>query len=67
MTFLILVESVSCQWLASAASVGLANAGPYKGQMQLECAAFVSLVILVVNVGMKGVLFFVKKRANALA
>ena len=29
MTFLILVESVSCQWLASAASVGLANAGPY--------------------------------------
>lgn len=30
MTFLILVESVSCQWLASAASVGLANAGPYK-------------------------------------
>ena len=30
MTFLILVDSVSCQWLASAASVGLANAGPYK-------------------------------------
>ena len=29
MTFLILVESVSCQWLASADSVGLANAGPY--------------------------------------
>jgi len=26
---LILVESVSCQWLASAASAGLANAGPY--------------------------------------
>ena len=39
----------------------------FEGQMQLECAAFVSLVILVVNVGMKGVLFFVKKRANALA
>ena len=32
MTFLILVESVSCQWLASAASVGLANAGPYIGE-----------------------------------
>ena len=34
MTFLILVESVSCQWLASAASVGLANAGPYTSKIE---------------------------------
>ena len=34
----------------------------FEGQMQLECAAFVSLVILVVNVAMKYVVFVVKKR-----
>ena len=32
----------------------------FEGQMQLECAAFVSLVILVVNVGMKWGLYSVK-------
>lgn len=33
----------------------------FEGQMQLECAAFVSLVILAVNVGMKWGLYSVKK------
>lgn len=34
----------------------------FEGQMQLECAAFVSLIILVVNIAMKYVVFMVKKR-----
>ena len=34
----------------------------FEGQMQLECAAFVSLVILVVNVIMKFVVFLAKKK-----
>ena len=34
----------------------------FEGQMQLECAAFVSLLILVVNVAMKYIVFVVKKR-----
>ena len=34
----------------------------FEGQMQLECAAFVSLIILVVNVAMKYVLYRVKRR-----
>lgn len=34
----------------------------FEGQMQLECAAFVSLLILVVNVAMKYVVFIIKKR-----
>lgn len=33
----------------------------FEGQMQLECAAFVSLMILVVNVTMKYVVFIAKK------
>lgn len=33
----------------------------FEGQMQLECAAFVSLIILVVNVAMKYVVFMTKK------
>ena len=33
----------------------------FEGQMQLECAAFVSLVILAVNVIMKYVVYRVKK------
>lgn len=33
----------------------------FEGQMQLECAAFVSLIILVVNVAMKYVVFMGKK------
>ena len=33
----------------------------FEGQMQLECAAFVSLLILVVNVAMKYVVFVAKK------
>ena len=33
----------------------------FEGQMQLECAAFVSMVILAVNVGMKFVVFLMKK------
>ncbi len=36
----------------------------FEGQMQLECAALVSLVILVVNVGMKFVLHVLKRRAS---
>ena len=34
----------------------------FEGQMQLECAAFVSLIILIVNVAMKFCVFFVKRR-----
>ena len=34
----------------------------FEGQMQLECAAFVSLVILVVNILMKFVVYLLKKR-----
>ena len=34
----------------------------FEGQMQLECAAFVSLIILVVNVAMKYVVYRTKKR-----
>lgn len=34
----------------------------FEGQMQLECAAFVSLIILVVNVVMKLVIFMIKRR-----
>lgn len=33
----------------------------FEGQMQLECAAFVSLIIVVVNVAMKYVVFMAKK------
>ena len=33
----------------------------FEGQMQLECAAFVSLIILVVNVAMKYVVFMAKR------
>ena len=33
----------------------------FEGQMQLECAAFVSLIILLVNVVMKFVVYFTKK------
>ena len=34
----------------------------FEGQMQLECAAFVSLLILVVNVLMKYIVYVTKKR-----
>ena len=34
----------------------------FEGQMQLECAAFVSLIILVVNVAMKYVVFLAKRK-----
>lgn len=34
----------------------------FEGQMQLECAAFVSLVILLVNILMKYIVFVTKKR-----
>ena len=34
----------------------------FEGQMQLECAAFVSLIILVVNVVMKYIIYITKKR-----
>lgn len=36
----------------------------FEGQMQLECAAFVSLVILLVNVAMKYIVFAVRKTAS---
>lgn len=39
----------------------------FEGQMQLECAAFVSLIILAVNVLMKFIVFAVKKGAAAKA
>ncbi len=35
----------------------------FEGQMQLECAAFVSLIILLVNILMKFVVFIAKNRA----
>lgn len=34
----------------------------FEGQIQLECAAFVSLLILMVNVAMKYMVFLTKKR-----
>ena len=34
----------------------------FEGQMQLECAAFVSLIILVTNVAMKYIIFVLKKQ-----
>ena len=34
----------------------------FEGQMQLECAAFVSLTILVVNVVMKYAVFIAKRK-----
>ena len=60
---------VNCMMTISAVSF-LANSGnkplalmitQFEGQMQLECAAFVSLVILLVNVVMKYVVFMTKK------
>lgn len=36
----------------------------FEGQMQLECAAFVSLIILIVNVAMKYLIFLIKKQMN---
>ena len=59
---------VNCMMTISAVSF-LANSGnkplalmitQFEGQMQLECAAFVSLVILVVNVAMKYIIFRTK-------
>lgn len=38
----------------------------FEGQMQLECAAFVSLVILLVNVVMKFVVYISKKKTSVL-
>lgn len=35
----------------------------FEGQMQLECAAFVSLLILIVNVAMKAIVHFVKTKS----
>ena len=61
---------VNCMMTISAVSF-LANVGDkpialmitqFEGQMQLECAAFVSLIILVVNVAMKFGVYVVKKR-----
>lgn len=34
----------------------------FEGQMQLECAAFVSLIILIVNVAMKFIVYLTKRR-----
>lgn len=34
----------------------------FEGQMQLECAALVSVIILMVNLAVKGVVFFAKRR-----
>ena len=36
----------------------------FEGQMQLECAAFVSLLILVVNIIMKYAIFLIKKKLS---
>lgn len=36
----------------------------FEGQMQLECAAFVSLLILVVNVAMKAIVHIVKTKSS---
>ena len=64
---------VNCMMTISAVSF-LANVGnkpvalmitQFEGQMQLECAAFVSLLILLVNVVMKFVVFLVKRRVSA--
>ena len=61
---------VNCMMTISAVSF-LANVGnkpialmitQFEGQMQLECAAFVSLLILVVNVLMKYIIYSFKKR-----
>ena len=61
---------VNCMMTISAVSF-LANVGnkpialmitQFEGQMQLECAAFVSLIILVVNVLMKMVIYFTRKK-----
>ena len=38
----------------------------FEGQMQLECAAFVSLLILAVNVLLKVVIYFIKKATNKI-
>ena len=34
----------------------------FEGQMQLECAAFVSLIILIVNIAMKFIVYLCKKK-----
>ena len=34
----------------------------FEGQMQLECAALVSVIILMVNLVVKGIVFFTKRR-----
>ncbi len=39
----------------------------FEGQMQLECAAFVSLIILLVNVIMKFIVFLIRRRTASLA
>ena len=61
---------VNCMMTISAVSF-LANVGnkpialmitQFEGQMQLECAAFVSLTILVVNVVMKYAVFIAKRK-----
>lgn len=66
---------VNCMMTISAVSF-LANVGDkpialmitqFEGQMQLECAAFVSLIILVVNVVMKFSVYVVKKRWHSTA
>lgn len=63
---------VNCMMTISAVSF-LANVGTkplalmiiqFEGQMQLECAAFVSLVILLVNVAMKYAVFMAKKKTT---
>ena len=64
---------VNCMMTISAVSfLATVNTKPlalmitqFEGQMQLECAAFVSLIILVVNVLMKYVVYNVKKRMPA--
>ena len=66
---------VNCMMTISAVSF-LANVGnkpialmitQFEGQMQIECAAFVSLIILCVNVAMKYIVFLVKKRLGKLS
>ncbi len=61
---------VNCMMTISAVSF-LANVGnkpialmitQFESQMQLECAAFVSLIILIVNVAMKYIVYWAKKR-----
>lgn len=60
---------VNCMMTISAVSfLATVNTKPlalmitqFEGQMQLECAAFVSLIILVVNVAMKFVVYITKK------